>query len=112
MISARDKNRKPLRKTLLAEISAAVNPTHRKVRPALLRQLNERAVFEIVRDHGPISRAQLTRQSGITAPTASKVVSKLLQAGFLEEVDGNGASTAVAADSATKAGRPSKVYRL
>ncbi len=79
----------------------------RRVRPALLRRLNERAVFEVVRDHGPITRAELTRQSGITAPTASKVVGKLLQAGFLEEVNPDGEITAT-----SKAGRPSKVYRL
>lgn len=83
---------------------AADQTLNRKIRPALLRQLNERAVFEIVRDHGPISRAELTRQSGITAPTASKVVGTLLEAGFLEEVDSNAGSI--------KAGRPSKVYRL
>jgi N-acetylglucosamine repressor len=86
---------------LLPELSVS-----RKIRPALLRQLNERVVFETVRDHGPISRADLTRQSGITPPTASKVVAKLLRAGFLEEV--NGAEN----DAAAKAGRPSKVYRL
>ena len=78
-----------------------------RVRPGLLRQLNERAVFEIVRDRGPISRADLTRQSGITAPTASKVVGKLLKAGFLEEVNADGDNSAT-----SKAGRPSKVYRL
>jgi N-acetylglucosamine repressor len=83
---------------------AALRP---QVRPALLRQLNERAVFELVRDRGPISRAELTRQSGITAPTASKVVGRLLKAGFLEEVNADGGNAAT-----TKAGRPSKVYRL
>lgn len=87
---------------LLPELSVS-----RKIRPSLLRQLNERVVFETVRDHGPISRADLTRQSGITPPTASKVVAKLLRAGFLEEVDGSAGN-----DGAAKAGRPSKVYRL
>ena len=83
---------------------AALKP---RIRPGLLRQLNERAVFEIVRDRGPISRAELARQSGITAPTASKVVGKLLKAGFLEEVNADGENSAT-----SKAGRPSKVYRL
>src|SRR5689334_23310028 len=102
MISSRRKARvsRPL---LLPEL--AVN---RRIRPSLLRQLNERVVFETVRDKGPISRADLTRQSGITPPTASKVVAKLLRAGFLEEVDGAGTDGACA----VKAGRPSKVYRL
>ena len=96
-------SRKPLRADLVG--------AHR-VRPALLRQLNERAVFEVVRRSGPISRAELTRLSGITAPTASKVVGKLLEAGFLEEVDGNGHGEGAPDGAATRAGRPSKVYRL
>lgn len=76
----------------------------RKIRPTLLRKLNERAIFEIVRSRGPISRAELTRASGISAPTASKVVANLLQAGFLEEIDSD--------QSTSRVGRPSKVYRL
>jgi N-acetylglucosamine repressor len=76
---------------------------NRKISPTLLRKLNERAVFDLVRTRQPISRAELTRMSGISAPTASKVVANLLKAGLLEEVDGQGKS---------RVGRPSKVYRL
>jgi N-acetylglucosamine repressor len=75
----------------------------RKAQPTLLRELNERAVFEVVRSRGPTSRAELTRTTGISAPTISKAVSNLTEAGFLEEVG-------VAPQNG--AGRPGKIYRL
>jgi N-acetylglucosamine repressor len=75
----------------------------RKAEPTLLRKLNERAVFELVRSNGPTSRAQLTRDIGASAPTISKAVANLLKAGFLEEV-----GTA----PASGAGRPGKIYQL
>ncbi|HSV16576.1 MAG TPA: ROK family transcriptional regulator [Tepidisphaeraceae bacterium] len=74
-----------------------------KAKPALLRQLNDRAVFELLLDHGQASRAELTRHMGVSPTTASKTVARLLRAGFLEEV-----GTA----AATKAGRPGRIYRL
>jgi len=75
----------------------------RKAQPTLLRELNERAVFEVVRSRGPTSRAELTRHTGISAPTISKAVSNLTEAGFLEEVG-------IAPQNG--AGRPGKIYRL
>src|SRR5256885_9429306 len=74
-----------------------------KAKPALLRQLNDRAVFEMLLDRGQASRAELTRHMGVSPTTASKTVARLLRAGFLEEV-----GTA----AATKAGRPGRIYRL
>ena len=78
--------------------------TLRRVQPTLLRQMNERTVFEIVRDGGPISRAELARRSGMSAPTASKVVANLLYSGLLEEIGSK--------HSGRGAGRPGKLYRL
>jgi len=57
------------------------------VRPALLRKMNERRVLEILRENGPASRADLTRVTGISAPTISKAVAKLIKVGLLEESD-------------------------
>jgi N-acetylglucosamine repressor len=74
-----------------------------KAKPALLRQLNDRAVFEMLLDRGQASRAELTRQMGVSPTTASKTVARLLRAGFLEEVG---------IQTATKAGRPGRIYRL
>jgi N-acetylglucosamine repressor len=75
----------------------------RKAQPTLLRQLNERAVFELVRRHGTVSRADLTRSMGISPPTVGKAVTRLLGAGLLEEIDG---------PPAVGAGRPAKAYRV
>src|SRR5687767_9793760 len=75
----------------------------RRAEPTLLRELNERAVFELVRSRGPCSRAELTRHIGISPPTVSKAVANLLEAGFLEEF-----GTA----PTSGAGRPGKMYRL
>lgn len=71
--------------------------------PTLLRQLNERSVFEVVRARGPISRAEVARCAGISAPTASKVVANLLDAGLLEQIG---------SAQSDRAGRPGKLYRV
>lgn len=44
-----------------------------------------RRVIELLQQHGPSSRADLTRLSGISAPTVSKAVATLLKAGLVEE---------------------------
>lgn len=75
----------------------------RKARPNLLRRMNERTVFELIRRSGPTSRADLKRHMGVSAPTVSKAVAHLLDAGLLEEV-----GTAPVGG----AGRPVVVYRL
>lgn len=72
-----------------------------RIRPSLLSKMNERRVLRIVQVHGPVSRADIARLSGITAPTASKAVASLLGAGLLEEVDSDGSR-----------GRPAKRLRL
>jgi len=57
------------------------------VQPALLSKINERQVLRAIQARGPMSRAEVARHSGISAPTASKAVESLLRAGFLEEGD-------------------------
>ncbi|MCO6458668.1 MAG: ROK family transcriptional regulator [Pirellulaceae bacterium] len=70
--------------------------------PRLLRQLNERSVLRVLQAEGPCSRAEVTRQMGVTPPTVSKAVAALLRSGLLEEFDApeNGR------------GRPAKLLRL
>src|SRR3981081_3470088 len=55
------------------------------IQPALLSKINERQVLRAIQAQGPLSRAEVARHSGISAPTASKAVESLLRAGFLEE---------------------------
>lgn len=73
-----------------------------KVRPTLLRKMNERRVLEVIQTRGPSSRADVTRYSGISAPTVSKAVASLLKDQLLEETD---------LDHNTQ-GRPGKLLRL
>lgn len=61
-----------------------------------------RRVLELLQQQGPCTRADLTRLSGISAPTVSKAVASLLEAGLLEE----GEMTHGAP------GRPGTVFRL
>jgi N-acetylglucosamine repressor len=48
---------------------------------------NERQLLRLLQANGPLSRAELARCSGLSAPTVSKAVASLLDAGFLEELD-------------------------
>ena len=59
--------------------------TDTKAVPALLRALNERTVLDAVRASGPISRAELARQTGISRPTVSLVLRALLEDGLVRE---------------------------
>lgn len=77
--------------------------TPSKIRPDLLRQINERTIFDLVRRHGQTSRADLTRLTGMSAPTTSKAVANLLRRNLLEEV-----GTALPGSM----GRPVVVYQL
>jgi N-acetylglucosamine repressor len=73
-----------------------------RARPSLLRRLNERQVLAAIQSHGPLSRAEITRHTGISGPTVTRAVSALLEANLLEEGDVRQAAL----------GRPGKVLRL
>src|SRR5439155_828954 len=53
--------------------------------PTLLRDLNERAVLETIRTGAPISRAEISRRSGISKPTVSLALESLLEADLVRE---------------------------
>jgi predicted NBD/HSP70 family sugar kinase len=71
-------------------------------RPTLLRQLNVREVLAAIQRHGPLSRAEIARFTGISGPTVTRAVSALLEDHLLEEGDFRQAAL----------GRPGKVLRL
>lgn len=54
-----------------------------KGNPELLRQLNERRIFNTIRLKGPISRVALQRQTNLTLPTVSRAVETLLEHGWV-----------------------------
>jgi predicted NBD/HSP70 family sugar kinase len=53
--------------------------------PTLLRDLNERTVLETIRAGAPISRAEISRRSGISKPTVSLALDSLLRADLVRE---------------------------
>ena len=53
--------------------------------PPLLKHLNERTVLEQIRAGAPISRAEISRRSGISKPTVSLALQSLLDAGLVRE---------------------------
>jgi predicted NBD/HSP70 family sugar kinase len=54
--------------------------------PRLLRSMNERVLLEHLRRHGPISRAQLARATGLSKPTVSQALANLERAGLVRPV--------------------------
>jgi predicted NBD/HSP70 family sugar kinase len=59
----------------------------RRATPPLLRALNERTVLEAIREGAPISRAEISRRSGISKPTVSLALQSLLEAGLVREAE-------------------------
>jgi len=53
--------------------------------PPLLRNLNQRSVLETIRQSAPISRAEISRQAGISKPTVSAALEWLVDAGLVRE---------------------------
>lgn len=54
----------------------------------LARPHNRRTVLEAIRQHGPISRADIARRVGLTTQTVSTITAELLDSGFLALLPG------------------------
>lgn len=76
--------------------------------PPLLRRLNEGAVLEALRKHGPLSRAALARRLHLSKSTITEIVADLLRRGIVQEVarerPGPAGRTATLLDIAPNAG--------
>jgi glucokinase len=59
------------------------------MRASGMRKVNSALLLEIIRQRGPVSRAELARLSGLTKPTVSSQVADLMQRGIVVE-DGSG----------------------
>ncbi len=57
-----------------------------------MRAINRQIALNYVRDHGPISRAEIARRTKLQRSTISEIVDSLLEEGLIEEV-GAGQST-------------------
>lgn len=76
-------------------------------RPATLKRVNMRRFLDELRRSGPSSRADLSRSTGVAAPTSSGIIADLLELGLLESAD---APEGLSRSGAK--GRPGKLFRL
>src|SRR5699024_5987567 len=58
----------------------------------LVKQINKSIVFEAIKTKGPISRAQISKETGLNKATVSTMVSELIKASFVDEI-GEGKSS-------------------
>ncbi|MCI4445297.1 MAG: ROK family transcriptional regulator [Candidatus Aminicenantes bacterium] len=49
-------------------------------------RLNTRKVLKLIRENPPISRAEISKLSGLSAPTVSRIVEDLIKEGLVEEI--------------------------
>ena len=54
--------------------------------PQLIRSINERRILELTSAHAPLSRAEISRLTGLSKPTVSAAVKNLLELGLVEEI--------------------------
>jgi predicted NBD/HSP70 family sugar kinase len=54
--------------------------------PGFLRTMNQGALLQRLRDHGPLSRAQLARDTGLSKPTVSQALAELEDAGLVRSL--------------------------
>ena len=67
------------------EVETGFERTAIEARPSLLRAINERTVLECVRRVGPVSRAQIARETALSKPTVSQALSALFAGGLVRE---------------------------
>ena len=73
-----------------------------KANRELMRDLNVNLVVNLVKASGPVSRADLARESKLSPATVSGIVARLMRTGILSEIEGR----------SSKVGRPPVLLRL
>lgn len=58
--------------------------TFAPVRKSVLRPQNERLFLDLIRNNGPMSKAELTRATNLSAQSATVIVNRLVEEGLLE----------------------------
>lgn len=70
--------------------------------PETLKRINMRRFLEELRNSGPLTRADLTRITGVSAATSSKIIIHLENLGLIEELESVSVTN----------GRPGKLFQL
>src|SRR3954464_12628676 len=58
-------------------------PSVRTGTPRVLRAINDRSALELLLRHGPLSRSQLVKLTGLSKPTTGELLSRLLAEGLV-----------------------------
>ena len=80
--------------------------------PSSLRRLNERAILQRLRRLGTATRADLAKSTGISQPTAGKIIDELLAYGLIEELEEEPAENTGNGPATRRLGRPGRLLRL
>lgn len=76
--------------------------------PSLLRAINDRTALRLLAEHGPLSRTQIGVLAGLSKPTASQLMDRLLAIGLVEQVAAAPASSV----DPSGPGRVAQLYQL
>jgi predicted NBD/HSP70 family sugar kinase len=76
--------------------------------PSLLRAINDRTALRLLAEHGPLSRTQIGVLAGLSKPTASQLMDRLLAIGLVEQV----AADPAGPGDPSGPGRVARLYRL
>ena len=96
----------------LSPVSSSKVNSSSPVTPALLRHLNERKIMDVLRGHGPLTRAALVRRTGLSHPTVTKIVDALCVAQILEEGESIQPALGRPGKTVELANRRSRVFSL
>ena len=69
-----------------------MDKTHTTGDLKLVRKLNKSIVFNFIKDHGPVSRAEIAKQTSLNKATVSSLVEELIHENFVREI-GTGKSS-------------------
>ena len=54
--------------------------------PSLIRKINRSNIIGLIRKQGSLSRSEISRISGLSLPSVSRIVDSLIQEGILKEI--------------------------
>lgn len=64
----------------------------KKADTQLIKRLNETRILNLIREHSPISRIDISRQTRMSKVAVSEIITRLIASGFVEDI-GKGVST-------------------
>lgn len=75
----------PITAAAAATVSAATSVTRERMNARRMRQHNSHQVLRVVKNHGPLSRTEITEHTHLSPPTVAALIGNLVRAGLVEE---------------------------